>query len=154
MSEPQPSRHSVPLSLLNIDTHNRILGTIHGEPDGSKSVQGRRVSWAGRGWGAGKRQRLRARLHSRWQRVSGGVGRKKQDSRQEHATDTMGMPVRAPAALAEHWDLGWPPTCHLSLGFSRQWSRSSLACLAIRVYQSHRHKREPQGQQPCTEQLA
>lgn len=45
-----------------------------------------------------------------------------------------GMPARAPPVLDECQGLGWPPTCHLSLGFSRQWSRPSVACLAITEY--------------------
>jgi hypothetical protein len=38
--------------------------------------------------------------------------------------------------LGEHWGLGWPPTCHLPLDFSRQWSRYSLACLAISIWEA------------------
>lgn len=45
-----------------------------------------------------------------------------------------GMPARAPPVLDECQGLGWPPTRHLSLGFSRQWSRPSVACLAITEY--------------------
>lgn len=88
----------------------------------AKAFKGEELAGPG-GVGCRGEMEVRTRLHSGWQTVSGRVGRKKQDWRQEHATDTKGgMPVRAPAALGEQWGLGWPRTCYLSLGFSRQWS--------------------------------
>lgn len=55
----------------------------------AKAFKGEEPAGLG-GVGCREETEVRARLHSGWQTVSGRVGRKKQDSRQEHATDTTG----------------------------------------------------------------
>lgn len=55
----------------------------------AKALKGEEPAGPG-GVGCREETEVRTRLHSGWQTVSGRVGRKKQDWRQEHATDTKG----------------------------------------------------------------
>lgn len=155
--KPQPSRHSVPLSLLNTDTHTtRYSEQQDDEPDSSKSLQGKRASWARRGGVQGK------------DRGEGQATQWVADSTQRDREEKK----------ARSWKAG---TCH---GHHRECQRELLQSrMSVRVWGGHPlatfpwaladsgadpqwHARpsqstpEPQtqagasGQQPCTQQLA
>lgn len=97
--KPQPSGGSTVIFAEHKTRTTRYSETTRMNQTAAKAFKGGEPAGPG-GVGCRGETEVRARRHSGWQTVPGGVGRKVQDvGRQEHATDTkVGMPVRAPTA--------------------------------------------------------